>query len=68
MRYSGIKETEIELRYHFCIILKKSSIPIQQNAVIDNLYKGQLKKIQAILQSLHEDLQHDFDKKMQQLY
>lgn len=59
-RYSGIKETEIELRLHFCGVLKESGIPIEQNTVINNLYMGQLKKIQAVLSSLHEDLQYDY--------
>ena len=66
-RYSGIKETEIELRLHFCGLLKESGIPIEQNAVINNLYRGQLKKIQAVLSSLHEDLQYDYLKDLQRL-
>ena len=66
-RYSGIKETEIELRLHFCGVLKESGIPIEQNTVINNLYIGQLKKIQAVLSSLHEDLQYDYLKDLQRL-
>lgn len=61
-RYSGIKQTEIELRLYFCVTLKNSEIPIHRNPVISNLYKSQLKKIDGLLKSLHEDLQYDYSK------
>src|SRR5687767_536803 len=41
-RYSGNKQSEIDMRIHFCRQLKNSSIPFRQNAVISNLYDGQL--------------------------
>jgi hypothetical protein len=66
-RYSGIKETEIELRLHFCSTLKNSGIPIERNPVINNLYLGQLKKIYAVLSTLHEDLQYDYLKELKTL-
>jgi hypothetical protein len=66
-RYSGIKETEIELRIHFCTMLKESGIPISQNAVINNLYLSQLKKIHSVLATLHEDLQYDYLKQVEGL-
>ena len=64
-RYSAIKETEIELRLHFCNTLKDSGIPIEQNTVINNLFLGQLKKIHSVLATLHEDLQYDYLKELQ---
>ena len=66
-RYSGIKETEIELRIHFCTTLKESGIPITQNAVINNLYLSQIKKIHSVLATLHEDLQYDYQKQVEEL-
>lgn len=59
-RYSGNKQTDMELRIFFCQQLKASGIPIRQNAVISNIFDGQLKKINAALAALHEDLQHDY--------
>ena len=59
-RYSGKKQTEIELRIHFCSQLVDSGIPFTNNTVISNLYDSQLKKIHALLPALHEDLQHDY--------
>ena len=61
-RYSGIKQTEIELRLYFCVTLKHSQIPVHRNTVISNLYNSQLKKIDSLLKGLHEDLQYDYRK------
>ena len=63
-RYSGIKETELEFRLHFCQLVKISGIPIDKNSVISNLYASQLKKSGELLESLHEDLQYDFRRKL----
>lgn len=66
-RYSGVKETEIELRIHFCTALKESGIPFERNTVINNLYLSQIKKIHAVLAALHEDLQYDYLKQVKEL-
>jgi hypothetical protein len=66
-RYSGIKQTEVELRIYFCKQLRDSGIPIHQNAVINNLYISQLKKINSVLKTLHEDLQYDYRRDMELL-
>jgi hypothetical protein len=61
IKYAGDKQMEAELRIHFCSLIKKAKINIQKSPLILNLYKGQLKKIEAALDTLHEDLQHDYD-------
>lgn len=63
-RYSGNKQTDMELRIFFCQQLKISGIPFRQNAVLSNIFDGQLKKIDAALAALHEDLQHDYRKEI----
>ena len=63
-RYSGNKQTDMELRIFFCQQLKISGIPFRQNAVLSNIFDGQLKKIDAALAGLHEDLQHDYNKEI----
>ena len=63
-RYSGHKQTDIELRIFFCRQLKDSGIPFRQNAVLTNIFDGQIKKIDAALATLHEDLQHDYRKEI----
>lgn len=67
-RYSGNKQTDIELRIYFCQKVKDTGINIKRNPVIANLYNNQLKKIQLVLETLHEDLQYDFKKEIQDLY
>ncbi|HLG39685.1 MAG TPA: hypothetical protein VI461_08450 [Chitinophagaceae bacterium] len=66
-RYSGSKQTEVELRIYFCRLLKESGIPVKRNAVINNLYQSQLKKISTVLNTLHEDLQYDYRKDLDDL-
>lgn len=66
-RYSGEKETEIELRIYFCQQLKNSGIPTSQNPVINNLYLGQIKKINTVLNTIHEDLQYDYRRNIENL-
>ena len=61
IKYAGDKQMEAELRIYFCSLIKNAKIPIQKSPLILNLYKGQLKKIEAALDTLHEDLQHDYD-------
>jgi len=66
-RYSDSKETEIELRLHFCTTVKESGIPIHRNKLISNLYQSQLKKMKTTIRLLHEDLQYDYEKSLEEL-
>jgi hypothetical protein len=67
IRYSGAKEAEIELLLHFCVSLKGSKLPLNKSAVLQNLYNSQLKKIRAAIDSLHEDLQYEYERELQRL-
>ena len=60
IKYSGNKETEVEMRIFFCTLLKDSWLPLKRSQVLRNLYDRQLKKIDAALSKLHEDLQYDY--------
>jgi hypothetical protein len=66
-RYSGNKQTDMELRIFFCQQVKASGIPFRQNAALSNIFDGQLKKIDVVLTTLHEDLQHDYRKEISAL-
>ena len=59
-RYSNQKTTEVELRMFFLSSIKTLGIPIKRNTVINNLYLGQLKKVNALVDALHEDLQYEY--------
>lgn len=67
IKYSGIKQTEIELLIYFCRKIKQSRIPIHKNTVLTNLYQQQLKKIGKALSTLHEDLQFDYQETLTEL-
>lgn len=60
IKYSGIKQTELELRIYFCSKIIDAKIPLREGTVLYNLYQQQLKKIYAIVVKLPEDLQLDY--------
>ncbi len=64
IRYSGQKQTEVELLIHFCAEFKKSGISIKSNNSLSNLYLNQVSKIHVSISALHEDLQHDYLKEI----
>lgn len=66
-RYSGLAQVEIELLIYFCTNMKELDIPINSNPVLSNIYLNQLKKINKAMQSLHEDLQYDYQREINQL-
>lgn len=59
IRYSGNKQTEVELLIHFCEALKALNLPLSETKVLMNLYDRQISTIEKALTSLHEDLQAD---------
>ena len=60
IRYSGHKQTEVELLIHFCMKLKRSGLPLQSSNSLSNIYINQVRKVRQSISSLHEDLQHDY--------
>lgn len=67
IRHTGSKQAEVELLLFFCSTLVDSPIPIHKNTVLNNLYQFQLKKIEKVIATLHEDLQYDYLKALTQL-
>lgn len=67
IRFSGQKETEVELLIYFCQVLKDSGLPIHQSTVLQNLYDRQIMKIEKALSYLHEDLQFDYQSEVDKL-
>ena len=66
-RYSGNRQTDIELRIYYCQQLKSSGIPFRQNIAISKIYDGQIGKIKICLAALHEDLQYDYRRDIDKL-
>ena len=67
IRYSSVKETEIELLLHFCETLKDFSPSIRQSTAMVNLYERQLAMIEKKILTLHEDLKYDYTLELNQL-
>jgi hypothetical protein len=60
IRYSGKKESEVELLMHFCMCLQSSGIPMEKSVALNNIYIRQIEKIKKAISTLHEDLQFDY--------
>lgn len=67
IKYSGIKETEVELRIYFCAKVKEVKVPLTTGTVLFNLYQQQLNKVNAALNKLPEDLQADYQHEAKKL-
>ena len=66
-RYMGEKEPETELRLHFCRTMKQYGLASHKHQATMTIYTTQLDKIQSLITQLHEDLQYDFQKEMNEL-
>lgn len=60
IRYTGSKTAEVAILIHFLQTLKESGIPYQRSNTLNNMYALQLKKIKTALAAMHEDLQYDY--------
>ena len=67
IKYSEVKQTELELRIYFCAHVRRAKIHLIQSLVLANLYQQQLKKIDSVLGRLPEDLQFDYQQEIEQL-
>lgn len=67
IRYSGKKETEVELLIYFCQKLKHFRPSINNNKTLQNLYDRQIALINKKLGTLHEDLQYDYRLQMEEM-
>ncbi len=65
IRYMGSKQAEIAILLQFCQCLKQSGIPFMKSTALNNLYHQQLKKIEKAISTLHEDLQYDYRRMME---
>ncbi|MBP1839758.1 hypothetical protein [Formosa algae] len=66
-RYSGKKETEVELLLFFCSELKTFKPSIQKNVTLVNLYNRTIDSIKKSIATLHEDLQYDYQLELDKL-
>lgn len=67
IRYSGNKETEVELLLYFCKKLKEFRPSMNNNTTLRNLYDRQLAFVEKKVAALHEDLQYDYGLVLEEL-
>lgn len=67
IRYSKIKETEIELLIYFCQKLKDFTPSIKKSTVLTNLHYREVASIKKKVSALHEDLQFDYEVALENL-
>ena len=64
IRFSGRKQTEVELLIHFCNRFRNSGISIKSSNSLSNLYMNLIRKINLAISTLHEDLRHDYEEEI----
>jgi hypothetical protein len=67
IKYSGSKQTEVELLLYYCTKLKDSGIPFADSPALLNLYQRQVEKVAKSMAKLHEDLQYDYQETLDSL-
>ncbi|MGB7345763.1 MAG: hypothetical protein WBD20_16220 [Pirellulaceae bacterium] len=65
IRYSGDKETELQIRIHFCRSLIQTRFDYSRCRVTSNLFASQVRKIEKSIDKVHPDLQYDFRVQME---
>ena len=66
-KYVNDKTLTAELLIYFCKKLKQSGIPFHKNKLIVNMYALQLKRINTLVDSFHEDLQQDYKNDLEEI-
>ena len=67
IRYTGDKTVEVEVLLHYCTNFKGLKLSWQKSTLLSNIFNAQLKKIDAALNTMHEDLQYDYRRKFERL-
>jgi len=64
IRYSSNRETEVALLIHFCKSLQESHPKLMNNKVVRDIVKRQIVLIKVRISTLHEDLQYDYEREL----
>ncbi|MEO6671618.1 MAG: hypothetical protein ABIN36_19195 [Ferruginibacter sp.] len=67
IKYSNVKTTEASLLIYFCSKVKASGLQVERSTALSNIYSSQVKKIKAAIATLHEDLQYDYTKELDEI-
>jgi hypothetical protein len=67
IRYTGSEIAEAEILIHYLIHFTSMPLPWKKTKVLLNIYEAQLKKIDGAIKAMHEDLQYDYKKQLEEL-
>lgn len=67
LKLSKEKTDQIEVLLFFCEKMKEYGFLRHGNLIIDNLYKTQVSKVHKLISGLHEDLQFDYEGRIEEL-
>ena len=67
IRYSKLKQTEVEILICFCLELKGMRPSMTRSIPLSNLYDRQVLALKKALSTLHEDLQFDYESDIENL-
>lgn len=67
IRYAGDKGVEAEVLIHFCTNFKDLKLDWKRSSLLSKIYYNQVKKIEAAISSMHEDLQYDYLRELKRL-
>lgn len=67
IRFSKVKETEVELLLYFCMKLKHFQPYFSKSSVLNNIFDRQILVIKNKIGTLHEDLQYDYEMELNKL-
>lgn len=67
IRYSANKTVEVEVLLHYLTNFQGIKLPWKKTKATRNIYDTQIKKIEAAISAMDDDLQHDYGKELQRL-
>lgn len=67
VRYSADKQVEVELLLHFASCMQEKVMTETKSPALFKLYLTQVKKIKTAIDSMHEDLQFDYQKELNRI-
>lgn len=67
IRYTGSDIAEAEILMHYLVHFKSMKLPWRKTKVLNNIFEAQVKKVAGAIKTMHEDLQHDYNRQLQQI-
>ncbi|MDB5190891.1 MAG: hypothetical protein JWQ96_454 [Segetibacter sp.] len=61
------KESEVEMLLHFCTKLKVLGNEYYYNQAYSKMYQQQIKKLNGLVEVIHEDIRYDYKRQVEQL-